>query len=304
MKKGFFRKFTMLLLAVSLVIPNSLIAFAEKTDDSLVAHYSFDEGLTNGVTDVDATVIGKLIGEEGGQITHVEGKFGQAAKFDGESGVLLEKGLISSNKYSISLWLNPEELTQHTTTFFGAQTEESWISLVPQGPGAGETMLWSGSDQGTGWYDATTELTIEADKWTHIALTVDEGSIDVYVDGTKKFTGTDFPNVFTSADGVFGLGVNYWDVPYKGLIDELLIYNEQVLTEEEIVKYYSDGAIPGMESPEVPEKDSPKEDSPKEETKKDEEASKTESSLSTILLISVIVLAVGSVIFIVMRRKK
>src|SRR5690606_1042350 len=148
-------------------------------------------------------------------------------------GCFLPKGLISSNQYTVSLWLKPEELTAFTTTFFGARTTDSWISFVPSGPVNDQTMLWSG----TQWFDAPTGLQIKANEWTHVAFTVDKGKVDVYIDGVNKFTSTGFPNVFTTDDAVFALGVNYWDTPYKGFMDELLVYENMVLTEEEIQEY-------------------------------------------------------------------
>ena len=90
-------------------------------------------------------------------------------------------------------------------------------------------MVWSG----TAWYDAGTGTKIPVNEWTHLAFTVREGSITVYVNGVPKFSGTNFPNVFTTTSGTFGLGVNWWDIPYKGLIDELRVY-ESALTAEEI----------------------------------------------------------------------
>jgi len=149
-------------------------------------------------------------------------------------GCFLPKGLISSNQYTVSLWLKPEELTAFTTTFFGARTTDSWISFVPSGPVNDQTMLWSG----TQWFDAPTGLQIKANEWTHVAFTVDKGKVDVYIDGVNKFTSTGFPNVFTTDDAVFALGVNYWDTPYKGFMDELLVYENMVLSGEDIKDYY------------------------------------------------------------------
>src|SRR5699024_1022144 len=130
---------------------------------------------------------------------------GQAAKFDGESGIRLPDGLISSNQYSVSLWVTPDEITPFTTTIFGAATVDSWLSLVPTGPVNNETMIWSGSDLGTGWYDANTGMTISEREWTHIAFTVHEGKIDLYVNGVNEFSGTGFPNIFSETDASFGL---------------------------------------------------------------------------------------------------
>jgi arabinan endo-1,5-alpha-L-arabinosidase len=55
----------------------------------------------------------------------------------------------------------------------------------------------------------------------------------VYVNGAQKFKGTNFANVLTTTTGTFALGVNWWDVPFKGAMDELHLY-ECALTAEEV----------------------------------------------------------------------
>src|SRR5699024_8193682 len=185
---------------------------------------------------------------DGGKITFSEGKHGDAAMFDGESGIKLPDGLIQGDAYTVSVWVKPEALTEHTTTFFGARDASNWVSLVPRGPVDDQTMVWSGES----WYDGETGINMTADEWYHLAFTVDEGDLNVYVDGENRFTGSGFPDIFNTTDGQFALGVNYWDEPYEGLMDDLLIY-EGALTEDEIVAYFEDGVIPGAEPDTDPE---------------------------------------------------
>ncbi|WP_078543296.1 LamG-like jellyroll fold domain-containing protein [Litchfieldia alkalitelluris] len=232
-------------------LPEVEVQSLYQNPDGLTANYDFEENLAD-VTEnnTDGTITGNFIDNTGGSISYAEGITGKAAVFNGTSGVRLPDGLISSNSYSVSLWLKPEELTQYTTTFFGGRTNNNWLSLVPFGPGAGETMVWSGSDP---WYDATTGTQIPTNEWTHLTFTVDNGNIIVYVNGEEAFNGQDFPNLFTTTDGVFALGVNYWDTPYKGLMDDLRIYNNSVLSNEEVNAYYTsvvgDGEDPGTGDP-------------------------------------------------------
>ncbi|WP_084822061.1 family 43 glycosylhydrolase [Bacillus sp. SA1-12] len=212
----------------------------------ITAHYEFNSNLHNRTGNFDSgTVTGNRINNEGGSISYSDGILGEAALFNGESGIKLPNSLIKSHTYSVSLWLNPEELAQFTTTFFGARDMNNWVSLVPKGPGAGNTMVWSG----TRWYDANTGMSIQPNQWTHLAFVVDNGNIHVYINGEEKFSGTSFPDVFTSAGSVFSLGVNYWDVPYKGLMDDLKIYDNTVLPEIEVKNEYNKGIHPLIENP-------------------------------------------------------
>lgn len=262
------------------------IAVQPQTEGGLVAYYSFNDNLENDINQGEiGTITGDRVDNTGGTISFEDGKFGQSAVFDGSSGLRLPDGLITSNKYTVSLWLNPEEITDFTTTFFGATSPESWISLVPKGHDGvnHNTMIWSGEE----WYDAGLSKQLSVDEWTHVAFTVDEGALAVYFNGVKEFSGTEFPNIFTSAEAVFGLGVNYWDTPYKGLMDELLIYDEQVLSEEEIMTYYRDGTIPGMDDSE------------------EYENLDHDTALSNpVLWLVLITLIIGIVGFIVMKQKR
>jgi arabinan endo-1,5-alpha-L-arabinosidase len=199
---------------------------------SLLANYTFDGNLNdaNGVYGPGA-VIGDRIQNPGGTLSFENGVKGYAAVFNGATGVRLPDGLISSNNYTVSLWLKPAELNAFTTTFFGAKNGDSWVSLLPMGHGwvNGATMLWSG----TAWYDAGTGMNIPAGQWSHMAFTVNNGLVNVYINGVKRFSGANFPNVFNTTNGVFSLGVNYWDTPYKGSMDDLRIYGA-ALTDAEV----------------------------------------------------------------------
>lgn len=198
----------------------------------LVAYYAFDGNLkdSNGSFAAGA-VIGNRIDAAGGSLGYEPGLRGSAAVFDGATGVRLPNGLISTNNYTVSLWVKPAQLTAYTPTFFGARTPDSWVSLLPMGHGFvnGATMLWSG----TAWYDAGVGMNVPTGQWSHLAFSVNNGAVNVYVNGVRRFSGANFPNVYTTVSGVFALGVNWWDTPYKGAMDELRIYN-RALSDAEV----------------------------------------------------------------------
>ncbi|WP_081727875.1 family 43 glycosylhydrolase, partial [Alkalihalobacillus hemicellulosilyticus] len=201
----------------------------------LTAHYDFSGNLQDRTGHHDSgIVIGDRLDREGGEVDYMDGIIDQAVWFDGESGIRLPNGLINSHTYSVSLWLNPVELTQFTTTFFGARDMNNWISVVPRG-GNGQTLVWSGSER---WYDANTRMTIQPNEWSHVAFTISQGHANVYINGDKVYSGSNFPHIFSHSDAIFSLGVNYWDSPYHGLLDELKIYNKRALSEAEIIDYY------------------------------------------------------------------
>ena len=190
---------------------------------AMLAHYALDGGLGDSTGAFGpGMVIGDKIGIAGGSLGYEAGMKGKAAVFNGATGVRLPDGLISTNNYTVAMWLKPAQLTAFSSAFFGARNGDSWISLLPKGHdfAGGATMLWSG----TAWYDAGTGMNIPVGQWSHLAVTVKAGAVGVYVNGVRRFSGANFPNVFTNASGVFSLGVNWWDAPYKGSIDDLRIY--------------------------------------------------------------------------------
>ena len=215
-------------------------------DEIITGYYSFDEDLSDMTgNNPNPTVTGNRINNTGGNIEFKQSGIGQSIYLDGESGVHLGTGIISGHEYSVSFWLKPEELLDFTTSFFGAQSERSWTSFLPGGSHeGGVTKLWSGEE----WYDANLDFMIELNEWSHITYTVDNGSLRIYVNGELAFSGEDFPNIFEDGTAEFSLGVNYWDTPYKGYIDELIIYDAHVLSAEDVANYYNE-TLPLVDQP-------------------------------------------------------
>jgi arabinan endo-1,5-alpha-L-arabinosidase len=223
------------------------LIFLEAKMPAPVAHFTFDgnlEDVAHGARAADIIGVERNEAESrydfgptfgNGMITYETGVQGQAASFNGESGVMLPAGLIQDNRYTVSLWLNPAQITRYTTTFFAALDGVNWVSFVPEGF-QGDAMLWSNMN-GT-FYDGFTETTLPVNTWTHVAFTVDGGNVRVYINGELKHQGTNFNDVFTGKNPFYTLGVNWWDTPYQGLIDNLRIYDVP-LTEEQVQVLYS-----------------------------------------------------------------
>lgn len=203
-----------------------------KAPPTPLASFSFEENLEEKTSAAAGVVVGAKVNEAGGTVTYTDGVVGKSLVLNGSTGVVLPDNLINDHSYSISLWLNLTAGTQYTTAFFGWATDSSWISVVPRGPGdAQNTMLWSG----TAWYDGTFNAKIPTAAWSHLVMTVDNGKLTTYINGVQTSSMAGFPDVFTPAgDTHFALGVNYWDVPYNGKVDELKIYDD-VLTAEDVL---------------------------------------------------------------------
>jgi len=199
------------------------------------AEYSFEGDLSalNGAYAAGKPT-GGLINNTGGNVTFVDGIIGQAVFLEG-SGVRLPDNLITTNDYSVSMWLKPESFTDYTTAFFAGANAEAWLSYVPSMAGSSLTRLWA--NNGAFFDNAELDSRIPLKEWTHVAFTVDGtngDTIKMYVNGELQLEAGGFPRVFTvpGETNEFALGVNYWDTPYNGAIDELKIFNGAISAEE------------------------------------------------------------------------
>jgi arabinan endo-1,5-alpha-L-arabinosidase len=204
----------------------------ERSPFNRIAQYDFENDLTETLGNFSS---GEATGDRiwklsEGIVGYAAGHDNEALSLDGTAGVRLPDGLISNYEYSVSMWANPTAITQFTTAFFGAVDEQQdggdpfsnhWISLLPQS-WDGNTMLWSGSDP---FFDGITGQLIPEAAWSHLGFSVHNGLVRVYIDGVQYFSGGNLSDFFTSGEGRFAIGVNYWDLPFNGLIDELKVYD-------------------------------------------------------------------------------
>lgn len=189
-------------------------------------------------------VAGNRIDNTGSSVDYVDGVKGLAVNLNGTNGVRLPNNLITTSNYSVSLWLKPTAFTDYTTAFFAGASPTSWISLVPSMAGTGSTRLWA--DAGGYFDNGELDYRIPANEWTHIAIVAEgdsAGTLKIYVNGELEIDTTGFPSVFTvpGETNEFALGVNYWDTPFNGAVDELKLFSEAI-SAETVTELYSEGA--------------------------------------------------------------
>ena len=72
--------------------------------------------------------------------------------------------------------------------------------------------------------------------WHQITIAADGTTALLYIDGVKVANGEVNNTVSDSTDTY--LGVNFWDTPFNGLIDDLYIYNGTTLTDEQVTNLF------------------------------------------------------------------
>ncbi|MCL2285304.1 MAG: family 43 glycosylhydrolase [Firmicutes bacterium] len=203
-----------------------------------VTRFSFDGDLSGAVR-----VQGYRPFAPGGNITFAPGRWGEAAVFDGNSGIYLGTNIITSNTYSISMWLNPANFTLFTTAFFGYVAnypDSRWISVVPYHISG--TGLWvSNNDRPFPFQYFGQASRIPQNEWSHLVFVVDGNSVTVYVNNVVVASSNDMPadmftmNVFRQLH----LGVNWWDIPFNGMIDEVVIVNNGAINTAGVAQLFT-----------------------------------------------------------------
>jgi hypothetical protein len=196
--------------------------------DGLIGYWRFDE--SSGTTAADSAG-----GDNNGTLSdNVEwqpwsGKSGGALLFDGTSTAHVEFPTtgMSAASGTIALWgyLSSTQPSQ-TRYFFGHTTQPSYNNRIQfyMDGGTMDLDLGLGSSHST----STGIMTLETEIWYHLALTWDNGSYVVYVNGEDVASGT-YTGLAAIHDfawiGNDGNPVSEGTEGFGGLLDEVRLYN-------------------------------------------------------------------------------
>jgi hypothetical protein len=196
----------------------------------LVAAYGFDEAAgTVQVTDASGRGNGGTIA---GATRTTAGKFGGALSFNGTSAWVTVKDAASldlTTGMTIEAWVKPSTLT-------------GWRSVVlKEAPNGLAYALYSGNDASrpAGFVHFGTDIgvngttTMVANVWTHLAVTYNGTTLRLFVNGTLVRSQSASGAAITTTGALRIGGNSFWGEYFKGLIDEVRIYN-RALTATEI----------------------------------------------------------------------
>ena len=196
------------------------------------AAYGFNEA--NGVLQVtDASGQGNT-GTISGATRTASGKFGRALSFNGTSAwvtVADAASLDLTTGMTIEAWVRPSALTGWRTVVL-KEAPSGLAYALYSGNGAsraaGYVSTGTGADIGV---NGTSNLVLNT--WTHVAVTHDGATLRMFVNGVEANSEAASGAVTTST-GVLRIGGNaYWGEYFKGIMDEVRIYN-RALTASEI----------------------------------------------------------------------
>lgn len=214
------------------------------TQENLLAYYSFDDSLENAVTGAQAEVVGSRANGSGGTASYTTGATGtsgSAYQLTGSNGLKLDNPL-TGEEYTLSFWLKDDNAPAYTGAVFfcdDAHQDSQWISVTPSGwLGHLGPMTWS-FDNGTYYDNYNNTAQMQQGVWTHITVTAKDGQATIYVNGNVICSGG-IAQVASKVDNLF-LGVNYWDTPIQGAMDELYLY-DKAMSAQEVAALYQGNA--------------------------------------------------------------
>ena len=229
----------------------SSVGFAETTP---LYSFSFDDDL-GGSTPIERTAYysdNGLVESSGSSFSYSEGKLNNALHMYGNEALKLPVNM-NSDKYSVSFWIKPDKITNCTPTFMltaDGFVDQNFINITVSVDNI-SPCAWTYISDPYERESLGRPGLLEIDEWLHLTLVVD-GSISVedgknlynvnldnntilgkfYINGYFIEAGRIPKNVCSDTSG-FWFGANVWDDFYKGMVDELYLF-DTALTDEEV----------------------------------------------------------------------
>ena len=198
------------------------------TQSGLVAAYSFNEG--SGVQTHDSSGQNNT-GTIAGATWTASGRYGAALSFNGTNAwvtVADANSLDLTNGLTIEAWVNPtigsgwrSVVMKETSGGLAYALYSANNSSRPEG------YVHTSSDMGVAGTSA-----VALNTWTHLALTYDGTTLRIYANGVLVKSGSAPGLAATSASPLRIGGDSVWGEYFKGLIDEVRVYNRALSAAE------------------------------------------------------------------------
>ena len=196
----------------------------------LVAAYAFEEG--TGTSTGDAT--GKShTGSVSGATWITAGMYGKALSFDGVNDwvtVADANDLDLTNGMTLEAWVRPAALTGWKTVVMkeGTTTTLAYsLYANHSNPRPAITVRISNVDR-----SAVGTSAVPLNTWTHLAATYDGATLRLYVNGVLAGSRGQTGNILTSSRALRIGGNAVWGEYFKGVIDDVRIYNRALSATE------------------------------------------------------------------------
>ena len=209
------------LVAALLMLPMFAVGSTSAATTGLVAAYSFNEG--TGTTVGDASGTGNN-GTTSNTTWSASGKYGAALSFNGTNArvnIPNSASLQLTSAMTLEAWVNPSTVTA------------AWRDVIYKGNDnyyLEGTSDRGGKPDGGGTFaganaDALSTAALAANKWSYLAVTYDGSALRLYVNGTQVGSQARTGAITSSTSQLQIGGDNIYGQYFKGLIDEVRVYN-------------------------------------------------------------------------------
>lgn len=225
------RQIVCFILCTAMTFTFSMVSDAIK-DDAMVLYLSFDEGKGKDVEDLsgkgnDGTLEGDVKWMQNGKIESAV--FFNEQVQQGVVAVKASNSLAITQSLTMEVWIYPQSIGDYRNVRGQANPHTYYLSIHQ-----GKPSVWIGSGGAGGRTWNSAKSSIPLNKWSHVAAVYEfDKELRFYINGKLDQTHKLEGQIPTSqADHWFGNRLDgAW--PYKGMLDEFVIYN-RVLTEAEI----------------------------------------------------------------------
>jgi len=205
-----------------------VVSNTSETPTGLVAAYGFNEGIGVQVTDGSGQA---NTGTISSATWTAAGRFGAALSFNGTSSwvtVADANSLDLTNGMTIEAWVNPAASTGWRTVVLKESAGGLAYALYAANNASRPAgYVHTSSDVGL---NGTADLPLNA--WTHLALTFDGATMGMFVNGVQVASGA-VPGASAVTSSPLRIGGNsVWGEYFRGLIDEVRIYNRPLTAAE------------------------------------------------------------------------
>jgi Concanavalin A-like lectin/glucanases superfamily len=232
---------------------------------NLVGQWTFDEGSGTTVADFSGNnfsgTFGSVAGFGGGTPEWTVDRYGndnKAILFDlGAKITVPYNNALNPAVMSISVWIRADE-NRDSNRFIGLH---SWNGYKFQLQSANKSFFTAATSDGI--HDRDTDPGLELNTWYHLAVTIGDGNMKFYINGTETKVWDNTPGTMATVadhDLVFGVGSsqyadttdNYdadkiiplaWGGYFHGAMDEVRIY-KSVLTASQVSSIYDTEKVP------------------------------------------------------------
>ena len=209
---------------IGLMIPGK--SFAQIDTETIVGAWLFEEG--SGNTAKDSSGSGNN-GDIEGTPGWVNGKFGKAMEFDGQSDyiVIKDNDSLDLNQMTVAAWLNLTAYADDQRVISKEEgTSDPYSVYSLQISGANDTKLEFRPTLNGARQRIETSADVPLGQWTHVAATYDGKEVILYIDGeVDKSTPATGEMMTNDKDVWIGGSEFYTPRFFNGLMDEAVLFN-------------------------------------------------------------------------------